>query len=103
MENVMPNFTPEQLNKVVEEKAQEIFDMFHTAVNSQITDAVTQITPETAKAIAKAVTLTHLKFFKSPLESIPKDKLEGMNGAAMEKLQMVVEYWKGITQYIENI
>ena len=99
----MPNFTPEQLNKVVQEKAQEMFDTFHTAINSQITDAVTQVSPELAKAMAKAATLTHIKFFKTPLESIPKDKLEGMNGAALEKFQMVVEYWKGITEYVENI
>lgn len=99
----MPNFTPEQLNKVVEEKAQEMFDTFQAAINSQITDAVTQITPEISKAMAKAVTLAHIKFFKTPLDTIPKSKLEGMNGSAMEKLQMVVDYWNGITKYIENI
>lgn len=103
MENVMPNFTPEQLNKVVEEKAQEMFDTFQAAINSQITDAVTQITPEISKAMAKAATLAHIKFFKTPLETIPKDKLEGMNGSAVEKLQMVVEYWNGITKYVESI
>ena len=99
----MPNFTPEQLKKVVEEKAQETFNMFQEAIDSQITDSVTQVTPELAKAMAKAATLTHLKFFKNPLETIPKEKLEGMNGSAMEKLQMVVEYWKGITEYVENL
>jgi len=45
MENVMPEFTPEQMNQAVEKKGDEIFNMFFEAVNPQITDAVTQLSP----------------------------------------------------------
>jgi hypothetical protein len=103
MDNVMPELNPELLNKIIEDKAEEIFNLFLTAVNDQITDAVTQLKPEEVRAIAKACTKVHLTFFKSPLDNIPKEKLEGLNGAALEKLNMVADYWKGISVYIENL
>jgi len=99
MENVMPEFSPEQLNKVVEEKAKEIYEMFKTAINDQITDSVT-ISPELIHNMSKACALTHIKPFKNPLEKIPADKL---NGAAMERLELVVEFWKGIDTYLTNM
>lgn len=99
----MPNFTPEQLDEAVKKKGQEIFDMFYETVNSQITDAVTQLAPNLAKEIAKACALTHVKPFKSPLETIPKSKLDGLNGSALEKLNMIVEFWKGVDAYLVSL
>ena len=65
-------------------------------------DAVT-LTEEQIKVIAKECTLAHLAFFKSPFEQLSQQKIDGLNGAATEKLKMVTEYWKGMTTYIENI
>jgi hypothetical protein len=102
MENVMPEFTAEQMNQAVEKKGNEIFDMFFEVVNPQITDAVTQLSPTLGKEIAKACALAHIRPFKSPFESLPKEKLEGLNGAALERLGMVFEFWKGVEAYLQS-
>jgi len=99
----MPEITPEQMNQAVEKKGNEIFDMFLTAINPQITDAVTQVAPNLAKEIAKSCAITHIKPFKSPFDALPKEKLEGLNGAALERLQMVIEFWKGVETYIQSL
>lgn len=100
MENVMPEFTPEQMNQAVEKKGDEIFNMFFEAVNPQITDAVAELSPNLNKDIAKACALVHIAPFKSPFEALPKEKLEGLNGAALERLGMVLEFWKGVETYL---
>jgi len=96
----MPEFTPEQMNQAVEKKGNEIFDMFFEIVSPQITDAVTQLSPTLSKDIAKACALAHIKPFKSPFDSLPKEKLEGLNGAALERLGMVLEFWKGVETHL---
>jgi hypothetical protein len=107
MDNVMPEMNSETLRQITEQKGQEMFDTFLNAVskgavNDQITDAVT-LSPDQLKSIAKECTLAHLTFFKSPFEQISQQKMEGLNGAAVEKLKLVTEYWKGVSNYIENI
>lgn len=103
MENIMPEITAEQMNQAVERKGNEIFDMFLTTISPQITDAVTQVAPDLAKEIAKACAIAHIKPFKSPFEALPKEKLEGLNGAATERLQMVIEFWKGVETYLYSL
>ena len=95
--------TEELMNKAVEDKGKEIYEMFLSAINDQITDAVTQIAPDLAHKNAKACALAHIKPFQSPFERLPKDKLEGMNGVALEKFEMVVEFWKGVETYLKSL
>lgn len=103
MENVMPQLNPEQMNQAVEKKGKEIFDMFYQAINPQITDAVTQVSPNLSKELAKTCALTHIKPFKSPFDAISKEKIEELNGAAAERLQLVLEFWKGVEIYIQSM
>lgn len=95
MENVMPDFTPEQLNKVVELKATEILEMFKETikVNSELDEAMIH-------QIALAVSLTHIKPFKDPLTQI---KPEMLNGAAMERLNLVKEFWIGVEAHLRSL
>lgn len=103
MENVMPEMTAEQMNAAVEKKGNEIFNMFHDIINPQITDAVTQLSPNLSKELAKSCAIAHIKPFKSPFEALPKEKLEGLNGAATERLQLVLEFWKGVETYLQSM
>jgi hypothetical protein len=100
MENIMPELTDEQMNAAVEKKGNEIFNMFHEVVNSQITDSVTQLQPNLAKEIAKSCALVHIRPFKNPFEALPKEKLEGLNGAALERFEMVLQFWRGVESYL---
>jgi hypothetical protein len=103
MDNIMPNITPEVFDNLIEEKAKEMYNLFLDAVNTQITDSVTQVSPEQVKDITKACVKVHLTFFKNPLDAIPKEKLAELNGSALEKLTMVNDYWKGIASHIEKM
>ena len=97
MENVMPEMTPEMADKAAEDKAMEIVHSFLGTINDQITDAVTQVTPEMKLALAKACALTHIKPFVNPLDKVPHDML---NGAALERLQLVKEFWDNVVKHI---
>ena len=78
----------------------EIVHSFLAAVNDQITDAVTQVTPEMKLALAKSCALTHIKPFINPLDKVPHDML---NGAALERLQMVKDFWDGVVLHINKM
>jgi UDP-galactopyranose mutase len=95
MENVMPDFTPEQLTKVAQEKANEILNMFKTTIASS-----SELDEETVTKIAVAVSLTHIKPFKDPLTQI---KPEMLNGAAMERLKLVADFWSGVETYLQSL
>lgn len=103
MENTMPEITAEQMNQAVEKKGNEIFDMFLQTINPQITDAVTQVAPDLAKEVAKACALAHIKPFKNPFEALPKEKLEELNGAGLERLQLVLDFWRGVETYLISL
>lgn len=103
MENETMKMSEEMMDKAVEAQGQKIYKMFFDVINPQITDAVTQVSPNLAKDLSKACALEHIKPFKNPLEQLPKEKLEGLNGAGLERLQMVVEFWKGVSIYLENL
>lgn len=99
-----PNeLTPELLNKVVESQAMKIFNLYLEAINSQITDAVTQLDPSLARKIAKQTALVHVSQMRNPFDAIPKQNLESLNGAAKERLELVVEFWKGVKTFLENL
>jgi hypothetical protein len=55
MENEEIKMSEEMMNKAVEAQGQKIYKMFFDVINSQITDAVTQLSPNLAKDIAKLV------------------------------------------------
>lgn len=99
MEN-QPIFNQESFDKVVSEKGNEIYAMFEKAVNDQITDAVTQVTPEMKKALIKNLCMVHIKPFKDPLE---QTKLEGLNGAALERIKLIKDFWEGVVNYLKNM
>ena len=99
MENI-PEFSQEQMDKVVEEKAREIYQMFKTAVDDQITDAVTQINPDLAHAIAKSCSIAHIGPFSEPLSKVPAEMI---NGAAKERLTLVQDFWAGVRTYLQSL
>jgi hypothetical protein len=96
----IPEFSQEQMDKVVEEKAKEIYEMFKTAVNDQITDAVTQANPTLAHDIAKSCSIAHIKPFADPLNKVPADMV---NGAAKERLTLVQDFWAGVKTYLQSL
>jgi len=96
----MPEMSAEMMDKATEQKAMEIVHLFLEVINEQITDEVTQVTPEMKSAIAKACALTHIKPFVNPLDKVPQDML---NGAALERLQMVTDFWAGVVKHINQM
>jgi hypothetical protein len=103
MENEEMKMSEEMMNKAVEAQGQKIYKMFFDIINPQITDAVTQLSPNLAKDLSKACALEHIKPFKNPLENLPKEKLDGLNGAALERFEMVVKFWEGVSIYLHNL
>jgi hypothetical protein len=103
MENEEMKMDAEMMNKAVEAQGQKIYKMFFDIINPQITDAVTQTSPNLVKDLSKACALQHIKPFKNPFEQLPKEKLEGLNGASLERFEMVVEFWNGVSIYLENL
>lgn len=99
MEN-QPVFNQESFDKVVSEKGNEIYTMFEAVINGQITDAVTQVTPEMKKTLIKELCMAHVKPFIDPLKGAP---MEGLNGAALERLKLVKDFWEGVVTYVKNL
>jgi len=99
MENIMPELTAEQLNAVVEKKDQEILEMFETALKPHYDLSLEHNSEKTLRQMIKACSLTHITPFIDPLEKIPQDKL---NGAAMDRLKMVVEFWNGVKSVLNS-
>ena len=95
----MPELTAEQLNAVVEKKAQEIVEMFETALKPYYDLSLEHNTEDTFRQMVKACSLTHITPFVDPLEKVPQDKL---NGAAMDRLKMVLEFWNGVKIVLQN-
>jgi Na+/H+-translocating membrane pyrophosphatase len=93
MENIMPELTSEQLNEVVEKKAKEILDMFESALKPHYDLSVEHNSEQTLRQMIKACSLAHVIPFVDPLEKVPHDKL---NGAALDRLKMVLEFWNGV-------
>lgn len=95
----MPELTAEQLNAVVEKKAQEIVEMFETALKPHYDLSLEHNTEDTFRQMVKACSLTHITPFVDPLGKVPQDKL---NGAAMDRLKMVLEFWNGVKIVLQN-
>lgn len=95
-----PEYNAEQLDKAVQKKADEIFNMFKSAIQDQITDAVTNVSPNLLNELSKSCALAHIKPFKEPLVNMPTDSL---NGAALERLQLVKEFWNGVEIHLNSM
>lgn len=103
MQENLNALSPEILNQIVESQAMKLFNVHLEAVNSQITDAVTQLDPNIARKIAKQTALVHVGQMSNPFETIPQQNLESLNGAAKERFGLIIEYWKGIKTFLENL
>ena len=93
MENKIPEFSQEQMDKVVESKAQEIYEMFKNAITTAIPDSVSQENPNLVHEVAKECSLAHIVPFLEPLTKMPTDMV---NGAAKERLELVQNFWGGV-------
>jgi len=79
--------TREQLIPIAEEKAKEITDMF--------LPVFTGMNASEAEKLSVKCALVHIKPFKSPLD-IPEEMKEKLNGAGLERLQMIIDFWNEV-------
>lgn len=79
--------TREQLIPIAEEKSKEIIEMFLPVFSNMEATQAEQLSVKCA--------LVHIKPFKSPLD-IPEAMKEKLNGAGLERLQMIVDFWNEV-------
>lgn len=85
--------TREQLEPIAEDKAKEIVDMF--------LPVFTELDSSVAEKLAVKCALVHIKPFRSPLD-IPAEMKEKLNGAGLERLQMIVDFWDEVQSKLEK-
>lgn len=94
--DALSNVTKEQITPIAKTKADEIIGMF-LPLFSEL-----PISEDEKKSLANKCALAHIKPFKLPLEGIDDNMKQALNGAALERLELVVTFWQEVTSILES-